>query len=739
MSDKELFFLVYEKLKKAIETIKSKDISPSTNSLNTLQSELGIIATAPNLSDFCAFAEDVIGWIPLNPNDIHRVKALVSTYHLPGYEYFNPETSTLECPHPVTKEYKKQTTNILSNNKLPTKDGLIALFYAVTQSTNQFIGISGRRGSGKTIALNFFLVTAHRSLSLNGIIWFRTDVAKLWEYESGYLNVTQYTILHSIYIGLKYSGQDQNLAALKNNGKEFTNYLLELSETYPSLKKVFLVWNSLLDSYTNVIRKSIDDINGKPVTDFLREGRQIILEHGDYVLENVYSEMIAFLRRVAQKEGKSLKILIILDGIDNIRVAAEQDRYFNFLSEIDKLFSGTPLKVGDKFLLVARPETFIDLIFLKTTMLNGSHVPIKFDVDSDFIMDLLKKKSNAIERPVEYFQQTAESYTGSRFIDTDKSRDFTRSLEYLLAIFKYTTKTSIDSKSASTKPIDLIFDGNLRSLLRNSIRAHHHKIRLSNVNVSRVRTLFEGSVLAGCNSMPKNFDDTVHGHWCPNLFEYATIQKGHWTGLIVVRLIQLMSAVKIGVTREEAIYFLNKYFGYDVTIADTAFQIIAEYSLIRGVNHKFVGFDDNKVRPKKTRLYSITEKGRYLLKQTFKDYAIFYFMAVGTPLDFERLKSKGIDLKLFTHSLEPDRHFFRAAILSGLILWAHIFTAVRQERNAFGRNMMLNKDGQLVPSSAFDLPGIYDWPNSAMKLLNRLHKRDLQDISDVLDRYISSL
>ena len=438
MKDIDTSFSAKNRLSKAIEAIKKPNFSPITSesTLYSLQSALSIIPTPPNLSGFCAFAERVVGWIPLNPNDIHRIRAIVSAYHLPNDDDFNPETSTLQCPHPITIEYTRSKTNFIPNYRLPTKEGLIALFDAINNDTNQFIALSGRRGSGKTMALNFFLATAHRPLSSKGVLWFRTDVAKLWMYKRSFLNLTQYTILHSIYVGLRYADQDSNLGALTNNGELFTNHLATLAKTEKSAKKTYSVWADLVEGYSKAHRIASKDPHGKPASEFLSEGKKIILKPGGSdAVQDVYKELIAFLRDFAHKKGETLRILIILDGVDNIRIEAEQDRYFDFLTEINRLVSSEyPLKIGDKFLLVARPETFSDLVYLRTTMPNGQYAPLLFHLDTDFIPDLLKKKSAAIEHPVEYFQKAAEIYTGKRFIDSDQSRSFAQSIKYLLSI-----------------------------------------------------------------------------------------------------------------------------------------------------------------------------------------------------------------------------------------------------------------------------------------------------------------
>jgi len=705
LSDSDICSIAINKINSAISLFKKKDCTPRTKNLQTIQSENGILSPPKHLSGFCEFAERVVGWIALNPNDLCRVKALVSVYHLPGYESYSHEMSSLENPHPITFKYLDRDVQFSSCYNLPTKNGFLTLFDCLIKKENQILNISGRRGSGKTFAINFFLATAHRILSSKGIIWFRTDVSKLWQYEEGFLTLTQYSIFHSIYVALRYSNEDLNLSALRNNGEMFSSYLNDISQQQLGIKKVFNAWRRIVESFVTIQRKSLFDPTAKPVSYFLREGKQILKEFEEYVIENVYTEMLHFLRKSAHEKDLNLRIVVIFDGIDNIRVDAEPERYMRILNDIHVLCRQNPLKIGDTFIIVARPETFKDIVKINAPKGHGDITPKEFMLNYDLIRDLLNKKSAIIEQPDEYFQALAESYTGNKFIDTEESRDFKSSISYLLRYFRSVAMYS--SNEQKQKPIDLIFDGNIRSLLRNVIRAHNYKISLAGTNVFPNRALLEGSILAGCDHMLKNIEEHVNGRWCPNLFECASVEKDQWTGLMMIRIIQLLDFVRDGVEKIKVIEFLNRNFGYPKYEIETAFQTALEYSLIFCIRHDITEFDNRIARPEKTRLYSVTKKGLYVKYLAFNDYATFYFMAAVTPLDLESLKNIGINIGLFTHSTEYERHFYRAAILSGMVLWAYIITASRNELRAYreGDEKHINQ-AKLIPVEAFYLPSI---------------------------------
>ena len=519
------------KLKQSLNIVKATHhrFAPS-GSLKTIQAALEISPRQLPLTGFNEFVNKAFGWIPLNPSNEERVRALVSSYYIPGYEKFNPEESSLECPHPISKEYGDHIESQEYSNKLPIRQGMLTLFECITKSRNHLITISGRRGTGKTMVINFFLTTAHKKLSENGFLWFRTDIAKLWAMENDSLTVTQYTIIHSLYIALKYSKFDLNLNPMQPisdeseldkvlPGKLFRNYLNEVSTN----QAIIDLWDDVVKNFKWVERVYKDK---KPVSSFLDKGKELILKHSCQALKELFAEMIAFLKLKALEAGKTLEILIILDGVDNIRAGAHQDRYFSLLKEINLMLLDDPIIVGDRYILVARPETFHDFDYIRTAMTVGRRDTSEFEIDSDFIADLVKKKRAAIENPTEYFRTTAQKIIGPEGIGAKEIECLAESINYLLEHLERAGAhlQSLKGLPSKCSPVDLVFDGNIRSMLRNCIRAHSHKKRLK--KVTHKRTLLEGSVLAGCNSMTINLNDNVRGRWCPNLFENAEMHSG---------------------------------------------------------------------------------------------------------------------------------------------------------------------------------------------------------------------
>jgi len=730
-----------QKLKDFVQAVKDhpSKFTPSTGTLWSILRATKTEPKAPSRTGIYGYAEHVFGWIALNPNDLERGRALVSTYHLPGFPDFDPANSTLECLHPISCKYGNN--GFETTRTIPSFQGLLSLFDCVTISRNQFISISGRRGSGKTMALNFFLATAHKKLEKEGVLWFRTDIAKLWANRNS-LNITQYTILHSIFIALKYAYEDENLKPMISidnvPGKLFKDFL----DTPLINLNIRNMWGELVKAFNWAIRFNKE----KPVTEFLRQCKNIINKDADSknTIIDIYVVFKTFLKESAKEQGRrNLKILIILDGVDNVRVGAEHDRYYEFLDEINDLHLGVPIEVGDQYILVARPETFMDLTNQQTSKGYVCSASSVFDIDTDFISGLVEKKEKALLNPSEYFRGLASLYDGEKHITQEDLKDFSDSIKFLFNTFEEVGKQSQLSNRMleDVKPLDMIFDGNIRSMLRNAIRAHYHKKRLPNVKVERA--LIEGSILAGYTVPASNYDDSVHGRWCPNLFEDATYYQGKWTGLIMVRLIQLLSAVRDGVTSDDAIKFLQKNFSYEEERIKRVIQAATEFSLIRAIDFVPV-FDDKLGRTRNHPIFSTTLKGRYILKMGLEDYGIYYLMALATPLDLNKLLTlKNIDFRLMIHSDshsdgDLDRHFFRSAILLGMTLWAHIQVTEQKEYAALlAEEMPVDiKRGTMASKSAFEMKRIIDnLPKLAEAFLVKIdNKIELKIVSETLEK-----
>lgn len=199
--------------------------------LAKIQNILGVDNGSPTLLGFSKFVEKICGWIPLNPNDLERSKAIVSAYHLEDPEGLL-ESVSLPCNdqsfqgnhlHKIQRLYDKEIKS--SDANFPHVGAFHNLFWQICSPNGNVIAISGRRGAGKTVALNFFLVTAHKKLSERGVLWLRTDVAKLWAMqtpeEGVSISVATYTMLHSIFIFLRYADEDPCLTSFREKGKEF--------------------------------------------------------------------------------------------------------------------------------------------------------------------------------------------------------------------------------------------------------------------------------------------------------------------------------------------------------------------------------------------------------------------------------------------------------------------------------------------------------------------------------------
>lgn len=504
-------------------------------------------------------------------------------------------------------------------------------------------------------------------------------------------------------------------------------------------KKVLDLWNVINVEYSNSERRG----SAKPIADFLNRMNKECSKFDLDILELLYLEIIGYIRTRLRPKIK-LRVLVIFDGIDNIRVGASRKKFDAFLREIADIISRHQIFLGDKYLIVARPETFSDLSRIRPEMPVGAVLPVRFEVKTDAVDNVLIVKQNLLVNPIVYWREIARQESGVEVFDSASTKRFEDNMRYLLRALHVwgeelgEHKRARYSENSRYSSLDLLFDGNYRSLLRNVVRAHNYveRHRSSSSDVPRLRGLLEGSVLAGCESIAENLNDDVHGHWCPNLFENAEIRENRWTGLSMVRLIQLLSRYADGCTRDQAINFLEKEFGYSKARLELDFQTAWEFSLIRPFKDEVYGINEETARAKTEPIFKATAKGDHIVRLALSDYAVFYFMALGTPLDLSVLNAVTLPRQDLVHGRGRMRHFVRSAFVTGSILWRHISVSHQREWRQLRNGLSI--DGALVDRNWFLLPDLTLWERGVTDRVKWISSSELKLIVNSMELIISN-
>ena len=373
----------------------------------------------------------------------------------------------------------------------------------------------------------------------------------------------------------------------------------------------------------------------------------------------------------------------------------------------------------------------------------GAVLPVWFELKTDSVNGVLNIKQNLLVNPITYWRQIAREETGTEVVDTASTKGFETNMQYLLKALHVwgedlgTKKDEPGILDKGLSSLDLLFDGNYRSLLRNVVRAHNYveRNRISSSDVPRLRGLLEGSVLAGCESIAENLNDDVHGHWCPNLFENAAILGHHWTGLSMIRLIQLLWGYSDGCTRAQAIEFLEREFGYSRAKLELDFQTAWEFSLIRPYKDEVYGINEKTARARTEPIFKSTAKGNHIVRLALSDYAVFYFMAVGTPLDLSLLDSIALPRKDLVHGKGRLRHFIRSAFVTGSLLWRHIQISHDREWRQLRRG--LNIAGAPVDRNWFLLSEMHLWEKSVVERAKWISPSELRLVINSMEMIIS--
>jgi len=222
---------------------------------------------------------------------------------------------------------------------------------------SKIIFIRGKKGSGKTFSLGYFLNKKTRDLNNQGITWFRIDATKI--YELRYKYPTVFNILASKGILLESYLYSQIFFVLSRyhntdsvlKGINFNEILKEISEEkaipIEELREIFI---KLTNEAINAPNFN-NSLNGKPWIKLCKE------ESFDF-LKSFSLKSLSHLK----KQGK--QVVLFLDGIDNVDY--DLKHFELVLNEIRDLLWGDKIELQDyfsKIIVFSRPEIYEKITF----------------------------------------------------------------------------------------------------------------------------------------------------------------------------------------------------------------------------------------------------------------------------------------------------------------------------------------------------------------------------------------
>jgi hypothetical protein len=608
------------------------------------------------IEDINAYYISVFGWIRANPSEPGLKEAMDSVF------VWNNEHPTKPTNTVNTKFGNKQFKNDIINNKTNT------------------IFLIGKRGSGKTYYLNYFLNNETFNLyDDNNMVWYRVDASKIYKHNQTYpdkpWSISDYLRIQIPYVTFKYK---HNAALWKEivslNTQTLHQLIRDLCMQFPSLKKGVPKRGHkfLCKEYEDLVKvvAEKDDLTKSFVNSVINDSKRKHFNDLLYLLIMEYTSKQRY------------RPIIIFDGIDNIDYNTSSNLYFQFMSELTEFCKEDDLKkhqYNALHIIALRNDTYFHLNDIRPDFFNQKYT--RHFVEPPDVKTVFELKANVAKAP-----------TAAYFMTKKTSIDFDKAYSEILEVnpkFPFKKMNDVDSvfddfcRSFGSAIIEAInkvvgekycikdmnelletfYNGNMRALIHNFINIFRYKmlwlVKREHVKKEPSFILVEGQLLNGrlwLNSAQKK---RRLGDCIPNIFWFQEEHSnGRWHGLCLYRLLQTLRHKPQ--SREDILIILNNKFKYSKIICEERFQTCLSYGLIES---KF----------KKKQEFCLTKKGIFFLAYPFLDVNIFYYMAIDTPLSEEVVYHTN-KVRLHDNSGKYWENFSEACILTSITLIRHILS-----------------------------------------------------------------
>lgn len=696
-------------------------------------------ALVPDLQDYRNNAEQLLGWIPLNPSKEEVSRAIKDVY--------------------VTHS---------EGNRIPSVKVFRDLFDKITNSTYKLILIKGNRGIGKTAALNYFFTENSAELISKGYVYFRCDARKIeavdraiWKKNSQVAStpsesdddmefqkfkngasLMEYIDAHNIYVALMYSRIDPLLSGFnlimegestgdtsQNKYGEFNLYLKDLryegeQKLWRIIADTFIINSEILQDKKTINLRSISMIGF--ISKIISEIRKS--DYSDGLISSFYK----FFRTRENFRG----VILTIDGVDNFsRIATTGRKYYRkFLEQLrDFIPTDKPNHAFEKIIISLRSESYHEL-FQEIVSGYSRSSQIDFEVIAPNIRDIISKRIEVANNVLS--KEDNNSYY-SFVIKASKSNsifaafltEINSFLNHYISAFLERIR-NIEFLNSQDRQfiqndseeilLEILFCSNVRSMIRNLIGAYAHcrfsfdKVHsrfYENFNIFlsfNHAIIAEGSILLGGRVVENDSNEKSparRGRWCPPVFSFPrTNDEDIWFGLGIIRVLQFIYYYKAS-TESKCAKALGDI-GYSEELASWFFNRSLMYGLIK-VDE--LSMDSHHVP------FQLTKKGIFLINHLFDEEGLIYYLASSAffPVEFTS-NSQYVIL----HGDNPRglRDFSRATISVGLCIFRCINEAHRREIET-----LKSKNPNLNLIECFSLPSHKNICSKWFKRFNKIY------------------
>ncbi|GFO55957.1 hypothetical protein GMSM_29640 [Geomonas sp. Red276] len=621
------------------------------------------------------FFRAIIGWIEANPTKKNLGEAIKSVY----------EWSEREEPD--------------SYNLVNTIEGHSSFLMEISKKNLLPIFLVAPKGSGKTFYLNYILNNYTSDLYDKGIIWYRADLAKVYEHKikiKQTYTVKDYIYVQIVYVTFKYRNSHSVFKEIwSQKNKKIIKLLFEKWNQNKEYREKFKAPDDLLHEFKAFVANALKTESRRK----LSKGKiyEFAESNNLFLTCRLLAEAI-----IEYLESSGFRTLIIVDSLDNIKYHKDRVVYERMIDEISLYAFRDDKFVNNEYnlLLSMRDETYAHLRYKAKEHFNN-YAPVEYRIKEHNLLKVLQKKASAISDAANKHFSSKRNDTKEKirlYLDvvqqerkkiipgyepqnnTDELMsqyfaEFIEEADRFITNIKNAINSSIDDKENNINEITLlrkVYNNNLRLFLNNFVNILLYKMFFKDnkpkISSERGYVIIEGQFLNGMLYLDSLNNMSVFGKCIPNIFYFDENRDvDAWHGLCGLRILQF---VKTKRTVKEVTEYLSKHFMYDKNLIEEILFNLMNFGLIDCV---FVQ-DSNDL------YYVATEKAQFTIKYIFNDLNIMYNLALDTPMN-TRFSDKGGKNYIDIHSNVPRmwEYYPENCILASLVFIRHILTRHNDE------------------------------------------------------------
>jgi hypothetical protein len=544
-------------------------------------------------------------------------------------------------------------------NLVNTEQGMANFFKSASSTTGLNYLLEGKRGSGKTLFLNHFLMKYSTELYKRKRIWFRANVSHLHNKNAKrsaldedpahfYNKLDEFIHMHVAYITLRYHKntpifkeyiEESNKGSIYDKGQ--TNREI-VEEKY---KVVIRPYREMFSDFYGFISTKCSNAPDSYRNMVLRMNELL-----DYKNKNgLYYEIIAISKTIMDFiRDRGFSIILILDGVDNIDYFEHRALYNDLIKELSELAHNRDgFSTNDNFIYGVRPESSAEIRALLRHQDYTNLEPLYIKPVSP--KEALKRRIDLAPAPgatlygrnynktVNHIEtaENCDSRKAKATLETENEDLKNIVSDYIKSIYDALIEVSPQDcmqllGANEDEFVRVVYNDNLRDVMFNALHTYLYSSLWREKKDAKLHdrnyVWYEAQLLNGHLYLNSDENQSEHGQVIKNIFYYR-IERAErrnaieWHGLVSLRILQYLQSIGgEGAEDRDIIKYICESFHYD--------NKLVRARLTKGLTGGLIKcrYHGEKV------LHELTEKGSLHIKYPFFSADIMYNLALDTPL-----------------------------------------------------------------------------------------------------------